>query len=391
MGTLLHFFLNILLILAWLYFSIFCHEHGHFFCGKLVGMNPYLIRVGSGSHISVDWLFKSKLSLGVLPTGGITYSSYPKLDWTDLKPLKIKTIIYILGGCSANCLLALILIYSYAHSHLLILLAFLSMEALFIVCTIFPADISLYGRKFPNDGKCAIKILRQDYRKVYEDAFSIFTGALSRYVCDSVMVRPIFNHHLSRLQTLIEAQELINLSEFSKAVELLNRLLKMPGISNLETVYLLDLLICIVAIHGQVQYLSQADIWSQKAMELASQSNTIQANTIRGSRGGILVELGRFVQAKQLLLPLIEPGNDPLDIIISLCYLAKADYALGDNEQAQRWLGRARKIEKESIQVPSLLVRIEQEMQERQISVASLVVSAKQRAKLAHHDRFTKT
>jgi predicted Zn-dependent protease len=130
-----------------------------------------------------------------------------------------------------------------------------------------------------------------------------------------------------------------------------------PKTSDLESVYLLDILISIVLIHGQIQYLKQAEIWSKKAFELASHSRTIQ-----GSRGGILVELGEFDEAKRILLPLIAPENEPIDKLISLCYLAKADYALGNSKEAQDSLDQAGKMIDKDATLSQVFTRVENEL-----------------------------
>ena len=36
------------LLYFWSYFSIFCHEMGHFICARRIGFNPYSVRIGSG-------------------------------------------------------------------------------------------------------------------------------------------------------------------------------------------------------------------------------------------------------------------------------------------------------------------------------------------------------
>jgi tetratricopeptide (TPR) repeat protein len=341
----------------WLYFSVFCHEHGHLICGKLVGMNPCLIKVGSGSHVSVKWLFNSKLVLGLYPTGGITYVFHSNIDWKKFHITKAKILIYTAGGCLANLMLLALLILIYAYSHLPILAVFMFIEILTIAYTILPGEGILYGNKFSNDGKLFIDTFFRDYKKDYENVFTNLTKNLSRYTNGSVKLQPIFNKSLSSLQLFLEADLAISERDFGRAIDLISQLLDLSEMPDLESVYLLDILISIVINHGQMQYLKKAEIWSKKAIELASDSKTIQ-----GSRGGILVELGQFIEAKRILLPLIEPENEPIDQGISLCYLAKADYLLGNTEKAKDFLNQANEMMNENATLSQVFLRIEQEL-----------------------------
>jgi predicted Zn-dependent protease len=107
--------------------------------------------------------------------------------------------------------------------------------------------------------------------------------------------------------------------------------------------------------NGYKEYLNEADKWSQEAIELASQSQTL-----KGTRGAILIELGRYDEGKQLLLPLTEPENEDLDIAVSSCYIAKAEYFLGNIDRVNAWLVKAKKIDNTSAN--SVLKRIQEEI-----------------------------
>jgi hypothetical protein len=94
-------------------------------------------------------------------------------------------------------------------------------------------------------------------------------------------------------------------------------------------------------------------------MKLAGYSKTIQ-----GTRGVILVELGKYEEGKQNLFPLTRPDNDPVDIAISSYYLAKADHHLGNSGQALVWLKQAEEVSKKVPGLSEMFARIKQELHE---------------------------
>jgi hypothetical protein len=84
----------------------------------------------------------------------------------------------------------------------------------------------------------------------------------------------------------------------------------------------------------------------------------------RGQWGVILIELGRYEEGKRMLFQLTEPDNDPLDIAISSCYLAKAEHRLGNNDQARNWLKLAEKAGDQVPELSEMFDRVKQELSE---------------------------
>src|SRR5262249_29184135 len=149
----------------------------------------------------------------------------------------------------------------------------------------------------------------------------------------------LFKNDIRALELFVKAETELAYRRFDEAITLWNQLLNAENTSDVERAYLLDILASIVINLGQKQYLAQADRWSQEALKLADRSKTIQV-----TRGAILIELGQYEEGKQMLLLLAKPGNDPVDVVISSYYLAKADHRLGNNEQAWKWLKQGEQV-----------------------------------------------
>src|SRR5262245_12683363 len=131
----------ILSLFVWPYFSIFCHELGHFVCAKLVGLSPQLLRVGSGFSIFRKSFFGAQLELRILPYGGLTYAYYPDTGWSKFEDLKLKLITYIIGGCLANFVLLACSITMFVYTGFPICLYFIWIEVVSIITAIVPYDI----------------------------------------------------------------------------------------------------------------------------------------------------------------------------------------------------------------------------------------------------------
>ena len=346
----------ILSLYVWLYFSTFCHELGHFVCAKLVGMSPQQMKVGRGFRIFRKSFFGAQLELGILPDGGITYASYPHTGWSRLIDLKLKLIIYSIGGCLANSVLLVCLIAMFVYTGFPVCLYFILIEALMIIVALAPTDILLYGTKLHSDGKKIFLILTQDYQRYF---CADHQEAITRIAGDRAETQTLFKNDIRALELLVKAEIKLAYRRFDEAIALWDQLLNAENASDVEKAYILDTLASIVINHGQKQYLTQADRWSQEALKLAGHSKTIQ-----GTRGAILIEMGQYEVGIQTLLPLTEPDNDPIDIAISSAYLAKADHHLGNNEQAWKWLKQAEQVGEKVPGLSDMFASIKQELRD---------------------------
>jgi len=346
----------ILSLYVWLYFSTFCHELGHFVCAKLVGMSPQRMKVGRGFRLIRKSFFGAQLELGILPDGGMTNAYYPDTGWSRLVDLKLKLIIYSIGGCLANSVLLVCLIAMLVYTGFQICLYFIWIEALMIIGALAPIDSLLYGTKRHSDGKKIFFILTQDYQRYF---FADHQKAITRIAGDRAEPQILIKNDIRALELFVKAEIKLTYRRYDEAIALLDQLLNAEKASDAEKAYILDTLAAIVINHGQKQYLTQADRWSQEALKLAGHSKTIQ-----GTRGAILIELGQYEEGKQMLFPITEPDNDPFDIAISSYYLAKADHHLGNNEQAWKWLKQAEQVGEKVPGLSEMFAGIKQELRD---------------------------
>ena len=106
-----------------------------------------------------------------------------------------------------------------------------------------------------------------------------------------------------------------------------------------EKMYVLDGLVTDGLISGDPAIRDHLDEWSLHALSLGPESPTLL-----GSRGAVLVELGRYEAGKALLEPLVAADQgESFDSLMSQAFLARAERALGDREAARRLANAARR------------------------------------------------
>ncbi|MDZ7968654.1 MAG: M50 family metallopeptidase [Nostoc sp. DedSLP03] len=344
--------MELLLIYIWAYFSISCHEMGHFMAAKMIGFNPYSVKIGTGKRIIYFKLSNCIIEFYILPSGGITYIS--NLNLHKIKP---KLIFIYLAGTMINCLLFILVISIYNLSifhhifikYLDILEFFIGFELFLIINNLLPLELTKYGQKHSTDGKQVLDVLTKTNEQFIQKKLGLTRYTINKN--DSLI--GFFNNDLKILQMLYEAQVEFEKRNFSRVIELLEAIVIKDCLIVRDKLYILDILVSIVIEHEQIQYLQKADTWSAQALALAGDIKTIQ-----GSRGAILIELGRYSEGKQMLLPLTKAGNDFIDIACSCCYIAKADYFLGNENQVKDWLKKAKQVGA----APRILLRIQKEI-----------------------------
>jgi hypothetical protein len=347
----------ILSLIGWPYLSTFCHELGHFVCAKLVGMSPYLMKVGSGFSVSSKGFFGAQVELGIhlFSFNGETRAHFPT-NWSTFEDLKPKLIIYLIGGCLANSVLLACSIAMLGLTGFPIFLYFILIEVVVIIRTLVPTTLHTHGMKVPNDAKQIFFILTKDYQQYF---LADLPKEVTRIAGDLAKPQTFFKNDVRTIELYVKAATELAYQHFDEAIALFSRLLNSENASGAERAYILEILASIVINHGRKQYLIQADGWSREAMKLAGYSKTVQ-----GTRGAILIELDKYEEGKQMLFPLTEPDNEPIDIAISSYYLAKAEHRLGNGEQAWRWLKQAEEVGKQVPGLSEMSAGVKQELRE---------------------------
>src|SRR5262249_24927542 len=112
-----------------------------------------------------------------------------------------------------------------------------------------------------------------------------------------------------------------------------------------EKMLVLDALVTDALVSRDPAVLPRLDDWSRQALALGP-----DLPTLLGSRGAVLVELGRYEEGKALLGPLAAASQaGSFDSFMSRAFLALAERALG-NETAARQLANAARAAAEAVE-----------------------------------------
>jgi Tfp pilus assembly protein PilF len=104
-------------------------------------------------------------------------------------------------------------------------------------------------------------------------------------------------------------------------------------------VRVLDSFACVPLYYHSPELLPLADECSKRALELSPSELTL-----KGTRGGVLVELGRIAEGTALLQECLEQSRSANDQAISASFLALAALREGNRERAHQLLGQAERI-----------------------------------------------
>ncbi|MCI0663560.1 MAG: hypothetical protein L0220_21060, partial [Acidobacteria bacterium] len=111
----------------------------------------------------------------------MTYAYYPDTGWSKFEDLKLKLIIYTMGGCLANSVLLMCLIMMLIYTGFPALRYFIYIEIVTIITNLVPTDAFLSGTKLPSDGKQIFFILTQNYQRYF---FARHQTAIARIAGD---------------------------------------------------------------------------------------------------------------------------------------------------------------------------------------------------------------
>src|SRR5215510_6190677 len=331
-----------------------CHELGHLLCAAIGSIPIRLMVVGHGPLLWRGRFGETWLELRLLPFGGHV-APYPagndRWYWWAL---------FLSGGVLGNvaviCLVAALpAVGAPAGKAGQFLGAIVFAQLYIIVRSLIPPR----DNRRVNDGLLLLQLLRQsrDYpaeaRAAYAMALSGYGNGSPQPTMTSASARVLY--HVSRTDRTTDEEAR---RDFREA---LLRELERGHLVREERILALDALVTDGLISGDPTVRASLDEWSQEALELGP-----ELPPLLGSRGAVLVELGRYEEGKALLAPIVAAKqSEPFASFMNQAFLARAERALGDEAAARQFANGARTTA-EAIQamprVAAMLARLETEM-----------------------------
>ena len=131
--------------------------------------------------------------------------------------------------------------------------------------------------------------------------------------------------------------------------------LSLPRITPDERRELYELFITATVLFGWTDNLPLADEYSRELL-----TNNTDVITYKGSRGSVLIDLGKLEEGKSLLEEVFSRTKSDFDRVISAAFLAIAEHRLGNPTAAQDWLARATAIDPSSLALKRARCLLEQ-------------------------------
>jgi hypothetical protein len=314
--------------------GIACHEFGHMLCAVLLSLPVRLVSIGVGPLLWRGRIGETRFELHAVPLSGFV-QCYPQ-------PVirRVSMLFFVLGGVVGNAALiglvaavdaADVVPHPWGGYLGLIVLA----QYYLIVMNLAPYWTTLGGMRIGTDGLQLQLLLAGPWRGPTQEGL-LYAAMLDRYggadraPPGRACARLIYQLLRSDRWTDAEARR-----DFQDALQ---RELARGALSRAETILALDALVTTGLMYRDPPLRPQLDAWSQQALRLGP-----DIATLRGSRGAVLVELGRHQEGKALLAPLAgAEGGESFDAFMVSVFLARAEHALGNIAAARALAAAAR-------------------------------------------------
>jgi hypothetical protein len=337
--------------------GIVFHELGHLTFAAIGSIPVYQIRIGAGPLLLRSRFGDTWLELRVRPFSGAVQpypGVYHRFWWA----------LFLLGGVLGNLalicfmhglqaigaagkvndifigLLQVLTDENDAEDLPYIFTFIMLPQVLMIILSLVPLSNRWFGT---TDGMQLLRMLRSrthapavaEFRKRYNAFLGGNGEADTPFTMTAASSRLWF--HGSRFLTDRDARP--------EAREGVLRELQRGKLTREEQIWALDALITDGIISGDPAVRPFLDAWSQQALALGPDRRTLQ-----GSRGAVLVELGRYAEGKALLAPLAAPDQPvSFDSFMNRAFLARAEHGLGNEAVARQLADAARAMVKTAI------------------------------------------
>jgi tetratricopeptide (TPR) repeat protein len=348
------FTLNLLLLYLFMILAAFPHEMGHAFVATAVGLRVFEVVIGFGRTTYEQRLYGFNFRLKSIPLGGFVFAAHKDKNW-----YRAKDFLFTLAGPFANLFVAGILFalapeqasdFSWADG--------LKPANALLLANLICFGYNLWPRKFhsvygeiPNDGLLLWKSLFLKKAVIEE-------SPLFYYVCEGVdclkskqldAAREWFEKGLllyprnPRLLTGLGSYFLRS-KQFLEAREVFLELLNYPDLTLYSRSLFANNLAYVNVLIGGDELIKEADKYSREAFD-----NLAYLPFVKGTRGAVLVELGKFDEGIALLQEALEKNSDGYLKALDACHIAIAEKRRGNMGESLKYADAARSLDRDCV------------------------------------------
>lgn len=359
------FLLNVFFFEAFLVAAIVPHEFGHALVGRWLGLRVFKVFIGSGSTIArckvlgIDTEFKS------VPLGGFTFVTPVDERWC-----RLKQFFSVLAGPFMSlifCLAVLLFLpmdvlwpLGFLNDGLALAQVFFYANLLILVTNLWPRRFVSPVGKFSNDGRLLFEIAFMKRERVLE--MLAWRYAMEAWVAhneqrldeaigwveDGLAHYP-GNFHLLNFRGVL----LLESGRFQEAANSFEVMKERSDLDSGMRAFIANNLAYAKLLTGGPTSLVEADHYSEEAMSLIG-----WVPAIKGTRGAVLLELGRIEEALPLLRDSMERADSTSGKAQNACWIAIAESRRGHRDEASKFIEESRRLDAKCI----LLDRATQEL-----------------------------
>lgn len=329
--------------------SIVPHELGHALVGRMLGLRVFKIIIGSGRPWFRTRLCGFDAEFKTLLLGGVAVAA-PR----SVAGYRWRTFLFIMGGPAVNLALAggaLLArpageVWGFARLHEAVvpLQVFFYSNVVVLLANLWPQMIQTDLGKLASDGKQLFRAVfgRADDAASAHAMLFVMEGLDCRAHHDFQTARRWFEDGLALYpdnETLrhIHASNVIETGDLAAARALLLPRLARENLPPVARASLLNDIAYTDALLGGDELLDEANRYSNEALALLPWMSAVQ-----GTRGTVLLALGRIADAMPLLQKSFEQTTELHGKAQNACFLAMANARLGNDEKAAEYLRLAR-------------------------------------------------
>jgi hypothetical protein len=347
-----------------LFLAIIPHELGHAIAGHLVGWRVFSVAIGIGKQFFKFRLFGIIFALNWLPIGGATVLAPTRIEW-----FRTKHIITLISGPAVNAAMAATILWLWwgpVHERGLSALPHLARFYFFanlglIALNLWPQESKAFGtsdgkqllKTFSKTGKDAERFLAARFvweAAIRRDEYKDSEGALNW--CNDGLV--LFPRNFSLLN--MSGSLCLDTRDYGRAREIFLQLLPDQTKPGRKRYSILNNIAYSDALIDDPSLLPEADAYSKEAY-----GSLPWVPAIAGTRGTVLVEMGRYEEGIKLLKESTEKHETARGKALNTSHLAIAYARMGDHDQADRYIKTARQLDPRCF----LLERAEAELRKR--------------------------
>ncbi len=327
-------------------FSMIPHELGHALAAVGLGMRLFTVSFGSNGRI----LFVRRVLGYDLAFHAVLLGGYVLYTPKYLCFARLRDFLAVLAGPLTNGLLLIIALHLLAgvssnDMSFHILAGFIYGSVLVLAISLFPRKYRVRNARTPNDGLLALTIPFRSRKSMetwhsstfyYEAMKSLERGNVQD--AEDWLAKGMAAYPDNSWALIAQASILNHRREYADARELFLKALKQSESTREFQAHFWNSIAWMDLMIATPPLLEEADQFSRQALE-----EIPWLSYARGTRGCVLIELGRIDEGVPLVEQALRENNKASDKALNACYLAIATIKRADTVNGRKYIEEAKK------------------------------------------------